>query len=214
MVLPCDGILFDSDGVLVDSDASVRLSWTRWAQRWELDPESVAAMVHGRRSTDTVALLIDSSRRVEALECIDRYEVEDAASVTALPGAAALLADLPRGSWAVVTSGRRPLAVARLTAAGLPVPGTLVCAEDVDAGKPDPAGYLLAASRLGIPPERCLVVEDSPAGVAAGIAAGASVLGVSERALDTAAPVVVRDLAGIGWDGTTLRVAASAVLRQ
>jgi mannitol-1-/sugar-/sorbitol-6-phosphatase len=211
--LPCDGILFDCDGVLVDSDASVHLSWTRWAHRWNLDPEPVTAMVHGRRSADTVALLIDHADRRRALDNIDRFEVEDAAAVTALPGALALLTALPRSAWAVVTSGRRPLTTARLAAAGLPQPDVLVCAEDVAAGKPDPAGYLLAAARLGIPQERCVVVEDSPAGIAAGLAAGAVVLGVGERSLETPAAVVVRDLDGLHWDGAALQVPASAVLR-
>jgi sugar-phosphatase len=199
-------LLFDSDGVLVDSDASVLHSWTRWAQRWDLDPAEVTAMVHGRRSADTVALLMAVEDRAPALAEIDRYEVEDAATVSALPGAAELLDALPAGSWAVVTSGRRELAVARLRAAGLPVPSVLVCAEDVPAGKPDPTGYLRAAVELGLPTAECVVVEDSPAGVAAGVAAGATVLGVSERALDTPAVAVVRDLTGVTWDDVALHL--------
>jgi sugar-phosphatase len=199
-------LLFDSDGVLVDSDASVLHSWTRWAQRWDLDPAEVTAMVHGRRSADTVALLMAVEDRAPALAEIDRYEVEDAATVSALPGAAELLDALPADSWAVVTSGRRELAVARLRAAGLPVPSVLVCAEDVPAGKPDPAGYLRAAVELGLPTAECVVVEDSPAGVAAGVAAGATVLGVSERALDSPAVAVVRDLTGVTCDDAALHL--------
>ena len=132
--IPCRGLLFDSDGVLVDSDASVHLSWSRWARDHGLAPAEVVDAVHGRRSADTVALLIDAAGQAAALEAIDRYEVEDAATVTALPGAAELLASLPPDRWSVVTSGRRPLATARLAAAGLPVPSVLVCAEDVPAG--------------------------------------------------------------------------------
>jgi sugar-phosphatase len=211
--IPCRGLLFDSDGVLVDSDASVLLSWSRWAERWDLDPAEVAAMVHGRRSADTVALLIDSADRARALAQIDRYEVEDAATVTACAGAADLLRSLPRDRWAVVTSGRRDLATARLAAAGLPVPGVLVPADDVARGKPDPAGYLRAAEALGVPASDCVVFEDSTAGVAAGLAAGATVVGVSERALDTPATVVVRDLRGLTWDGVTLRLPEAALLR-
>src|SRR5215212_10759852 len=69
---PCRGLLFDADGVLVDFDASVLQSWSRWAHRWDLDPDDVAAMVHGRRSADTVALLIDHADRARALADIDR----------------------------------------------------------------------------------------------------------------------------------------------
>jgi sugar-phosphatase len=204
--LRCSGLLFDSDGVLVDSDASVLLSWSRWAHRWDLDADEVTAMVHGRRSADTVALLIDHADRARALAEIDRYEVEDAATVTACPGAAELLAAIPPDRWAVVTSGRCDLATARLVAAGLPAPTVLVPADDVPAGKPDPAGYLHAAAALGLAPADCVVFEDSPAGVAAGLAAGATVVGVSERALDTAAAVVVRDLRGVTWDGAALHL--------
>jgi sugar-phosphatase len=204
--IPCRGLLFDSDGVLVDSDASVEHSWSRWAERWSLDPAEVTAMVHGRRSADTVSLVIAAEDRARALAEIDRFEVEDAASVVACPGAADLLGALPAGSWAVVTSGRRELAVARLRATGLPVPKVMVCAEDVFAGKPDPAGYLRAAAELGLPAAECVVVEDSPAGVEAGVAAGAAVLGVSERALATPAAAVVRDLRGVTWDDAVLHL--------
>ena len=212
--IPCRGLLFDSDGVLVDSDASVLLSWSRWAERWSLDPAQVTATVHGRRSADTVALLIDGADRARALAEIDRYEVEDATAVTACPGAAELLGGLPGDRWAVVTSGRRNLATARLAAAGLPLPAVLVPAEDVPRGKPDPAGYLRAAAALGIAPEECVVLEDSPAGIAAGLAAGAAVLGVSARALGTPAAVVVRDLRGLAWREGALYVPDAALLRR
>jgi sugar-phosphatase len=103
---------------------------------------------------------------------------------------------------------------ARLAAAGLPVPSVLVCAEDVPAGKPDPAGYRRAAEALGLAPQECVVLEDSPAGVTAGRAAGAVVLGVSERALATDAETVVRDLRGLRWDGERLAVPDDVLLRE
>lgn len=93
--------------------------------------------------------------------------------------AAELLASLPRDRWAAVTSGGRELMSARLAAAGLPVPDVLVTAEDVDVGKPDPAGYLLAARRLGADPAECIVVEDAPAGLEAGRRAGCRVIAVA-----------------------------------
>jgi sugar-phosphatase len=214
MNIACRGLLFDADGVLVDSDASVDSAWSRWAHRWDLDPATVLPMVHGRRSADTVALLVDHADRPRALTDIDRFEIEDAASVTACPGAAELLGSLPPASWAVVTSGNRGLATARLAAAGLPTPRVLVPAEDVPRGKPDPAGYLLGAEALGLPPAECVVLEDSPAGIAAGLAAGAAVVGVSERALHSEVAVVVRDLTGLRWDGAALRIPAEALLRS
>jgi sugar-phosphatase len=213
VVLPCRAILFDCDGVLVDSDAVVLRSWARWARDRGLDPAEVTALVHGRRSADTVAMLIARDRQARALADIDRYEIEDAAGVTPVPGAVDLVRSLPPGTWAVVTSGIRALATARLGAAGLPVPAVLVCAEDVPAGKPDPAGYLRAAEELGVPAGECAVLEDSPAGVRAGSAAGATVVGVGERALPTPAAVVVRDLTGLTWHDGALRLTSPALLR-
>jgi sugar-phosphatase len=213
VALRCRGLLFDADGVLVDSDASIERAWVRWAHRWDHDPATVLAGIHGRRSDDTVAQLVDHADRARALGDIDRFELEDVGAVTACPGAAELLAALPAGSWAVVTSGKRELASARLAAAGLPLPTVLVPADEVPRGKPDPAGYLLGARGLGLPPADCVVLEDSPAGIAAGIAAGAAVVGVSERALAGDVAVVVRDLRGLTWDGAALRVPAEALLR-
>jgi sugar-phosphatase len=94
---------------------------------------------------------------------IEELEASDVDGVTALPGARRLLAALPADRWAVVTSGTRAVAQARLRAAGLTCP-RLVTADDVRRGKPDPEPYLVGAAQLGVPPERCLVVEDAPAG--------------------------------------------------
>jgi len=119
------------------------------------------------------------------------------AGVTAVPGALEIIATLEPNRWAVVTSGPRGLMEARLRTAGLPVPRVMVTAEDVAAGKPDPEGFVMAAAALGVPPSNCVVVEDSPAGVAAGKAAGAFVVAVTtthDASALTAADRVVEDL--------------------
>ncbi len=80
---------------------------------------------------------------------------------------------------AIVTSSARNLATAAVTAAGVAADfPARICREDVVHHKPDPAGYLLAAARLGVPAERCLAVEDSEAGVASAHAAGCRVLAI------------------------------------
>src|SRR5262249_31738387 len=96
-----------------------------------------------------------------------------------LPGACELVESVPADQFAIVTSGSRQLAIARLRAAGLPVPEVLVTAEQVDDGKPDPAGYLRAAELLGVDPAHSLVLEDAPAGVEAALAAGMTVIAVT-----------------------------------
>jgi sugar-phosphatase len=207
-------ILFDCDGVLVDSDASVDRSWTRWALEYGLDPDRVIETVHGRRTTDTVDLLIQPSDRAAALSAIDSYELEDATTATQIAGARELVASMPSSRWAVVTSGRRALARARLHAAGIDPPRVLVSADDVAAGKPDPEGYLAAAAALGVAPGDAIVIEDSGTGVEAGRRASAgNVVGVGSRALSTKADIVVRDLTSLRWDDG-LRIPHACVLSR
>jgi sugar-phosphatase len=203
-LLACEAVLFDCDGVLVDSDASVLSAWSRWARDHALDPHEVTAMVHGRRSADTVALLVAEAERAAALARIDRYEVEDAAGVAAIAGALDLLRSVPR--WAVVTSGTRALATARLAAAGLPLPSVLVTADDVRRGKPHPEGYLAAARGLGVDPARTVVLEDAQAGIDAARAAGvAAVVAVGARA-ELTGDARVSDLTALCWTGSGLRI--------
>lgn len=207
-VLPCTAVLFDCDGVLVDSDPVVVRSWTRWSQRLGLDPDVVLATVHGRRAADTVAEFVERAGREAALALIDALELEDADDVTVIPGAAALLASIPAGRWATVTSGSPVLARARLVAAGLPVPDVLVTSVDVTHGKPHPEGYLAAAAQLGVPADECLVLEDSPAGIRAARAAQVRhVVRVGDRELgDLRADAEVADLRSLRWTGEGLEV--------
>jgi sugar-phosphatase len=109
---------------------------------------------------------------------IEREELAIAAELRALPGARELVESVPHGRLAIVTSGSRALAEARLRAAGIPVPAVLVTAEQVAEGKPHPAGYLRAAELLGVDPAQSLVLEDAPVGVEAGLAAGMTVVAV------------------------------------
>jgi mannitol-1-/sugar-/sorbitol-6-phosphatase len=211
--LPARGLLFDNDGVLVDSEASVVASWSRWAVDHDLDPAEVMAAVPGRRAADTVALFVPPADVEASVAKITRYELEDVAGTTAVPGVADLVPQLTGVPWAVVTSGVWELATARLRAAGVPLPEILVTAEDVTAGKPDPEGYASGVHRLGLAPADVLVLEDSVSGIAAGQAAGCRVVGVGRDALRTAADVVVRDLTGARWTGPGLLLPAAALLR-
>ena len=207
-VLHCAAVLFDCDGVLVDSDTAVVRSWTRWAHEMDLDPEEVLPTVYGRRSVDTVAQFISPSKRPAAVELIDALEIEDAATATEIPGAAALLAAIPSGRWATVTSASRDLAHARLSAAGLTASEVLVTAGDVSHGKPHPEGYLAAAQRLGVSADQCVVVEDAPAGIRAARAARVGhVLGVGGRGFGEHQPdAVVPDLRPVHWTSAGLEI--------
>jgi sugar-phosphatase len=171
-VLHARALLFDLDGVLADSTASIEAHWRRWAARHALDPYALVRLVHGRRAVDTIRAVAPHLDPDEELAALVAAEASDMAGVVAAPGAAALLARLPVAAWAVVTSGVRAVAEARLRASGLPLPPVLVAADEIAHGKPDPEGYLTAASRLGWPPPSCVVIEDAPAGIAAARAAG------------------------------------------
>jgi sugar-phosphatase len=172
-------ILSDLDGVLVDSRASVVRAWTRFAERHGLDPARVLAATFAGPSIEVVRSLLPGHGLMEEAVLVERWQVDDVADVRALPGAGRVLAAVPPDRLAVVTSCSSALGRARLVAAGLPAPSTMVTAERVSAGKPDPEGYLLAAGLLGVAPERCIVLEDAPAGLRAGLAAGMRVIGVA-----------------------------------
>jgi len=194
-------VLADMDGTLVDSHVVVERHWRRFATRHGLDVAPFLATAHGRRSSDVIRELAPHLDAVAEAAELDAGEEADLDGLLAVPGAGALLAVLPEGAIAVVTSAHRSLATSRLTAVGLPVPAVLVCGDEIEHGKPDPEGYLRAAAELGVEPADCLVLEDVPAGVAAGAAAGALVVAVETtypaEAL-AAAAATVPDLRGLG----------------
>lgn len=178
MVFTAKGLLLDMDGVLVDSALAVERVWREWAVEHGLDPAMVVAQAHGRRSIETLRAVAPHMDAEQENIIVEQREIEDKAGVTALPGADRLLRALPAARLAVVTSATRPLAVARLGYAGLPVPQNLVTADDVADGKPSPAPYLKGAALLALPPADCLVFEDTPAGIASARAAGMLVIAV------------------------------------
>lgn len=182
MTIPCRGLLFDLDGTLIDSLPAVDRAWTAWSHRVGLDPAAVLPVIHGRRSIDSVR---DLAPHLDA-EAEDAWlrarECADTEGVIVLPGARELLASLPEGTWAVVTSGTRDVATARLRAVGIEPPPASVFGDEVAIGKPDPAPFLLGASRLGFSPRECVAFEDAPAGLASAVASGCVVVSVGVHA--------------------------------
>src|SRR4051794_2600478 len=179
--LDVSAVLFDLDGTLVDSTAAVRRAWDRAAAALQVPVAAFEPYLHGIPAPQVFARVVPGLSPDEVRDLTHEMlasQALDTADVRALPGAAASLAGLPDGRWAIVTSADARLASARIAAAGLPVPPVLVTTDDVAVGKPDPACYLLAAAKLDVEPRRCLVVEDAPAGVMSGRAAGMQVLGV------------------------------------
>lgn len=177
--LVVDAILFDMDGTLVDSNSVVESMWAGFAEHHGLDVAQVLEFSHGTPSTATLRRFLPASEDFDTwFARVAAWESEHFGDVTAMKGASALLAVLPPHRWAVVTSALADAARLRLATVGLPLPTVLVGADDVSRGKPHPDGFITAADHLGVAPSNCLVLEDSPAGIDAGLAAGCHVIAV------------------------------------
>jgi mannitol-1-/sugar-/sorbitol-6-phosphatase len=175
-IVRCQALLFDMDGVLVDSTHAVSRVWSKWAVARGFDPEVVVRAAHGRPSIVTIREFLPQADAHAENQEVERAEIEDLEGVVAIPGALALVHSLPTERWIVCTSATRALAEVRLRAAGIPVLPAMITSDDIQRGKPDPEPYLKAASRLGYPASECVVVEDAPAGIRSGKAAGARVI--------------------------------------
>lgn len=185
--MECKGFLFDLDGTLVDSLPAVERAWIGWGAKHGIESSVVLGFIHGKQAMTSLRHFMpgqsDEAIQAEFL-ALEKIESEDTEGVTALPGAVALLErlnqlDIP---WAIVTSGSVPVASARRAAGHLPLPEVFITAEQVTHGKPKPDAYLLGAERLGLKPEDCVVVEDAPAGILSGLAAGCKVIAVNAPA--------------------------------
>jgi sugar-phosphatase len=176
------GLLFDMDGVLVRSAHGDERCWTRWAAHHGLSGIFDLRRTHGRRAVDTIREHfpnLTAESIADHLAQLDSFAEEEQTGTTAYPGAVELLASLPSYRWAVVTSASEKMMRSRLAAAGIPTPTRTVGGDTVGMGKPHPEGYLRGAGILTRPPQECLVIEDAPAGVRAGKAAGCQVLAVA-----------------------------------
>ena len=169
-------VLSDLDGTLIDSRASAEIAFRWWVESRGLGAELLENFPFGRKSSELIADLAPQLDHEEEGELLEKRQAEHTDGVVAVPGAAELLREHRR--LVIATSGTRELARARLAAAGLPVPERVLTAEDWEHGKPDPEPYLKAARALGARPSECLILEDSPPGVASGVAAGIPVIAI------------------------------------
>jgi sugar-phosphatase len=204
------GLLLDLDGTLVDSTAVVNKHWGLVADELGVPRAQVVGQFHGMTAAETMRRISPSlsDREVARLvQGLHAGEAEDGHLVEALPGALALLQELPTEAWAIVTSCPHDLALARLRGAGLPAPARMVTADSVGRGKPDPEPYLQGARALGMTPEDCLAIEDAPPGITSAAGAGCQVLAVRTTHQDLAVPSVA-DLSRV----TLVREGATLVL--
>ncbi|CAI1654852.1 Phosphatase YfbT [Serratia fonticola] len=182
--MECKGFLFDLDGTLVDSLPAVERAWTQWAERHGISPQQVLDFIHGKQAITSLSHFMPNATEAELqheFTRLEQVEAEDTDGVNALPGALALLERINALGipWAIVTSGSVPVANARRLAGGVPLPEVFITSERVKQGKPHPDAYLLGAQGLGLAPQDCVVVEDAPAGILSGLAAGCQVIAVN-----------------------------------
>lgn len=183
--LRCRGVLFDLDGVLVDSTPAVARVWAWWAREHGFpDPDEIVRIAHGRPSITTIRELLPHANHEAENREVERREIEDTEGVIPLPGAVELLRTISPEKWAIVTSCTRRLAEVRIDAAGLPKPKQMITSNDIKHGKPNPEPYLKGAQILGAAGAECVVIEDAPAGIRAGKAAGAHVIALRTTAAD------------------------------
>lgn len=181
----CRGVLFDLDGVLVDSTPAVARVWAWWAlQHGFKDPDEIVRLAHGRPSIDSIRELLPHADHDAENREVEAREIEDTDGVIPLPGTLELLQVIPQEKWAIVTSCTRRLAEVRIATAGLPKPKYMVTSTDITNGKPHPEPYLKGAKILGATGAECVVIEDAPAGIRAGKAAGAHVVALRTTAGD------------------------------
>jgi sugar-phosphatase len=212
VALECEAVLFDLDGVLANSVGVVEGILREWAALRGVDPDRAVELSHGRRDVDLIPLLAPHLDVAAEVGWIVGREERTFDGITAMPGAAGLVASLPLDRWGIVTSGTRAVARGRIAAAGLPEPVHLVAAEDVEHGKPDPQPYLRGAKALRISAERCIVVEDAMSGVRAATAAGMRCIGVGAEVDPSAVAAHVSSLEQIEvtvLDGGLIRISVA-----
>lgn len=206
-------VIFDMDGVLIDSGAHHRAAWRALLAEIgeEPDPEHWRLTI-GRPSEEAVPLLL--GRRMSEYEIRrlarrkrDLYVGFARAGIVTVPGVSRFVADLAREKIprAVGTSASGFDVDHLLAGAGLGhYFDVIVTADDVTYGKPDPEVYLLAAARLRVTPERCVVFEDSLVGVEAARRAGMRAIGVTtahteDELVHAGAERAVADFEAIEW---------------
>ncbi|QLB13884.1 hypothetical protein A6A11_01800 [Bisgaardia hudsonensis] len=199
MSLEVDAILFDMDGTLIDSSQACARIWGRWAEYYGLNKDEVIHQSHGRRPEDTALSVLGENADIKA--AVKLFSIEEAKEkdVTTITGAKDLLINIPKDKWAIVTSSTESIARERLSYCGLPIPTSLITAEKVAKGKPDPEGYLKAAEELNVDIKNCIVIEDAPGGIEAGHRAGAKVIVLATTYQPSKFPneIVIYDLSAI-----------------
>jgi beta-phosphoglucomutase len=182
-------VIFDMDGVLVDSYAAHLDAWKSMASAEDLTFEAARfAELFGRASREMISILWGQNRFTDAqIAALDEkreafYRNTISVNFPAMPDAQELITSLSRDGFSLAIGSSGPPENAELVLGKLGVRhlfGAVVTGRDVRKGKPDPEVFLVAASRLGIPPNVCAVIEDAPGGIAAANTCGMASIGLA-----------------------------------
>ena len=193
---PIDLVIFDCDGVLIDSEGVASIVLSRELQRlgWMISPEECETVFLGTSLRDIVAKTEAVTGRPVPADFAGRFSEAMiralAEDVAAIPGAAEALERLTEAGmpWRVASNSSHAEMAVKFGRTGMVelIGGRQHSAEDMMRlglnGKPDPHLFLAAAAAAGVPPARCVVIEDSIPGSRAARAAGMTCLGFSPRA--------------------------------
>jgi HAD superfamily hydrolase (TIGR01509 family) len=197
-------VLWDMDGTLVDSEEFHWISWrdTMMKEGVAITHEQFLSSF-GQRNDSIVPRWVGAAATSERVERIGNAKEElyrdliRKNGISPLPGVASWVQRLHKQGWlqAIASSApRRNVEVILEALAAVHCFQGIVSAEDVSRGKPDPGVYLTAASRVGASPDKCVVVEDSAAGIEGARRAGMRSIGVSHKGEHLPADVVVQSL--------------------
>ncbi|MEV1076540.1 HAD family hydrolase [Micromonospora parva] len=185
---PFAAYLFDCDGTIVDSMPLHYVAWQRALAEWGCEfPEDLFYAWGGRPTADIIVELNEQQGLAMPVAAVverrESYYQELLPRLAAVPEVLAHIHDAHRRvPFAVVSGSTRASVTASLDALGLLDRfDVLVCADDYTRAKPDPEAFLLAARQLGVPPESCLVFEDTDLGIQAATAAGMASVRVPQQ---------------------------------
>ena len=182
-----DALIFDIDGTLADTDPLHFIAWVAESKRhgFELTRETYRTRMSGRLNSEIIRDFFPQLND-EDVHAFDenkeaRYR-EDSLELEPIAGLRRVLehAHTRKLALAAVTNGSQVNALHNISVLGLSETFQhVITPSDVERGKPDPEGYLLALKKLGVSADKALVFEDSPSGIAAAQAAGLQVVGLS-----------------------------------
>jgi beta-phosphoglucomutase len=200
----CKAVLWDMDGTLVNSE---ELHWIAWrntmAKEGIVITREQFLSTFGQRNDSIIPAWLGSAVSAERIERIGQAKEElyrdlvQRVGIAPESGVATWLDRLHKHGWQQAIASAAPRANIDAVLEALSATHVfqgIVSAEDVHRGKPDPEVYLLAASRVDVPAERCIVVEDAAAGIEGARRARMRSIGISHKGKDLHADVVVKSL--------------------